>query len=154
MCGGRFQNWTATLAADAGYTKGTLSGTKGTVTANTTVSATAATAITPKITITKAGEAYGFTVRYTNASGTVTTSSNRPSSVTIKYNTTIRFNANTGSYHHDLLIKQGSTYKTTIDYNNTWTSGALTANTTFTVTGIDNTPEGSGGEGSGGEGGA
>lgn len=50
--------------------------------------------------------------------------------------------------------REGSTYKTTIDYNNTWTSGALTANTTFTVTGVDSTPEGSGGEGSGGEGGA
>lgn len=146
--------WTATISADTGYTHGTLSGTKGTVTANTTVSATAATEITPKVTITKAGEAYGFTVTYTNTSGTSVTSGNRPSSVTIKYNTKIRFNANTGSTYHDLSIKQGSTYKTTIDYTNQWTSGALTSNTTFTVTGIDNTPEGSGGEGSGGEGGA
>ncbi len=146
--------WTATLAAATGYTKGSLSASSGTVKAATTVSATAATAITPKITITKAGDAYDFTVTYTNTSGTSVTSGNRPSSVTIKYNTTIRFNANTGSSYYDLSIKQGSTYKTTIDYNHQWTSGALTANTTFTVTGVNNTPEGSSGEGSGGEGGA
>ena len=146
--------WTATLAADAGYTKGTLSGTKGTVTANTTVSATAATAITPKITFTWTADGWTptATITYTNTSGSSATAT-KPSSVTIKYNTTIKITDTKNSYRYYLKITQGSTYKTAIHSKESWTSGALTANTTFKIVGYYDEYEGSSGEGSGGEGG-
>ena len=126
--------WTATLAADDGYTKGTLSASSGTVTAATTVSATKATAITPKITFNSSGDYTNFTVTYTNTSGTSKTSGTNPSSVTIKYNTKIKItNTKANNYYADyyLEIKQGSTYKDTITGGSSWTSGKLTSNTTF-----------------------
>lgn len=147
--------WTATLAAATGYTKGTLSASKGTVKAATTVSATAATAITPKITFTWTADGWTptATVTYTNTSGTSKTAT-KPSSVTIKYNTTIKITDTKNNYYYALTITQGSTYKATIRSGNSWTSGKLTANTTFKIVGIDTSPSGSSGEGSGGEGGA
>ena len=148
--------WTATLAAATGYTKGTLSASSGTVKAATTVSATAATAITPKITFTWVADGWTPTgkITYTNTSGSSATAT-KPSSVTIKYNTkiTITDTANVGTRY--LQITQGSTYKTAIRLKQSWTSGALTSNTTFKIVGYFDEPSGgSGGEGSGGEGGA
>ena len=146
--------WTATLAADTGYTKGTLSGSSGIVKANTTVSATAATAITPKITFTWTADGWTptATITYTNTSGNSATAT-KPSSVTIKYNTKIKITDTKNSYRYYLKITQGSTYKTAIHSKESWTSGALTSNTTFKIVGYYDEYEGSSGEGSGGEGG-
>jgi hypothetical protein len=73
--------------------------------------------------------------------------------VTIKYNTTIKITDTKNSYRYYLKITQGSTYKTAIHSKESWTSGALTANTTFKIVGYYDEYEGSSGEGSGGEGG-
>ncbi len=140
--------WTASLAAATGYTKGTLSGSSGTVTSATTVSATAATAITPTISFSRTGQTtsqYYFTVTYTNTSGSRVTTGNNPSSVKIKYNTTIVIKkVNAGGA---IEVYQGSTYKTAISLKgNTWTSGGLTGNTTFKINGISTSYQ-SGGEG-------
>lgn len=145
--------WTASLAAATGYTKGTLSGSSGTVTAATTVSATAATAITPKITFTWTADGWTptATITYTNTSGSSATAT-KPSSVTIKYNTTIKITDTKNSSRYYLKITQGSTYKKAIHNKESWTSGALTANTTFKIVGYYEEYEGSSGEGSGGEG--
>ena len=146
--------WTATLAAATGYTKGTLSASKGTVKAATTVSATAATAITPKITFSASGTRPSYTITYTNTSGKSTTSGANPASVTIKYNTAITIK-NTNDYiRYVLSITQGSTYKAEIIKGMTWTSGKLTANTSFKLVSEWVSGEGSNGEGSGGEGNA
>ena len=147
--------WTATLAAATGYTKGTLSASSGTVKAATTVSATAATAITPKITFTWTADGWTptATITYTNSSGTSKTAT-KPSSVTIKYNTAVKITDTKNSNPYYLKITQGSTYKTAIHTKESWTSGKLTANTTFKIVGFYEGDSGSGGEGSGGEGGA
>lgn len=147
--------WTATLAAATGYTKGTLSASSGTIKAATTVSATAATAITPKITFTWTADGWTptGTVTYTNTSGTSKTET-KPSSVTIKYNTTIKITDTKNIRNYYLKITQGSTYKTAINRKGSWTSGALTANTTFKIVGYWDDSGASSGEGSGGEGGA
>ncbi len=146
--------WTATLAAATGYTKGTLSASSGTVKAATTVSATAATAITPKITFTWTNDGWTptATITYTNTSGNSATAT-KPSSVTIKYNTKIKITDTKNSTRYYLKITQGSTYKTAIHNKESWTSGALTSNTTFKIVGYYDEPTGSSGEGSGGEGG-
>lgn len=82
--------WTATLTASAGYTAGTLSpGTKGTVTANTTISATNATAIKRTVTFNIGGTYPKFTVTYKNKSGTTVTSGQNPTSIKILSHTTI-----------------------------------------------------------------
>ena len=122
--------------------------------AATTVSATAATAITPKITFSASGTRPSYTITYTNTSGKSTTSGANPASVTIKYNTAITIK-NTNDYiRYVLSITQGSTYKAEIIKGMTWTSGKLTANTSFKLVSEWVSGEGSGGEGSGGEGGA
>lgn len=146
--------WTASLAASTGYTKGTLSpGSSGTVTAATAISASAATAITHKITFTWTADGWmpTGTITYTNTSGSSVTAT-KPSSVTIKYNTKIKITDTQNSYRYYLKITQGSTYKTSIRRKESWTSGALTANTTFKIVGYYDEPETSSGEGSGGEG--
>jgi len=145
--------WTATIAGSTGYTPGALSpGSSGTVRAATTVTAAAATPITPKITIsiTNSDPATEFTVTYTNTSGTFTTTGNRPTSVTIKYNTTITFICNgstTGG--EEAIVKcmhvqnSSGTVLASLGGNDsyyyekrTYTTGKLTNNTTYKVTGF------------------
>lgn len=164
------QSWTvaygttykAKLAANTGFTKGSLSiaeNTNYTLGGDVTVSATAAKAITPVISFSRTGETdayYNFTITYTNASGTRVTSGTNPGSVTIRYNTTIvvkKVNGSRSWLAFDYLqIYQGSTYKTTLlAANSTWTSGGLTGNTTFRMNGVfewDDSGQ-SGGEGDG-----
>lgn len=127
------------------------------MTGGITVSATAATAITPTITFTRSGSYTSFTVTYTNTAGNSVTSGTNPSSVTIKYNTGVRINntmENTNYYDYSLSITQGSTYQTSITGGGNWTSGGLTSNTTFSLaSSAEYTGSGgSGGEGSWGEG--
>ena len=82
--------WTATLAANTGYTKGTLSASSGTVTAATIVSATAATINTYTVTVNIPTNAV---IKVNNVTAT---SSNRV--FTFNYGTSVTINAvpNTG----------------------------------------------------------
>lgn len=151
--------WSASLSASTGYTAGSLSGTSGTVTGDVTVSATAAKAITPVISFSRTGETgayYDFTVTYTNTSGSRVTSGTNPTSVTIRYNTTIVIKKLKGTgwafSKYYIQIYQGSTYKTALlETNSTWTSGGLTGNTTFRINGYHEYDDSgqSGGEGDG-----
>lgn len=147
--------WSASLSASAGYTAGSLSGTSGTVTGDVTVSATAAKAIYPVISFTRSGSTssnwYNFTITYTNTSGSRVTTGTNPTSVTIRYNTTIVVKKLNNPSYAELQIYQGSTYKATIGtVGGTWTSGGLTGNTTFRINGYNSwDPEQSGGEGDG-----
>lgn len=132
------------FTASTGYTTGTLNVTKGTtytLTAAKTISATAATAITPTITIKRtdlASDVPYIKVTYTNTSGTSTSVSYKTvgsSTFKIKYNTKVKItNDDTHSYYlHD--VYQGSTFKTTLKVDESWTSGALTSKVTFEVKG-------------------
>lgn len=157
------QSWTvaygttykAKLAASTGYTKGSLSiaeNTNYTLGGDVTVSATAAKAVTPSITFTRSGETrsnwYNFTVTYTNPSGSRVTTGTNPTSVTIKYNTTVAFKKLNSPSHAELQIYQGSTYKATIGtVGGTWTSGGLTGNTTFRINGYNSWEPASSGDG-------
>ena len=106
--------WTASISASSGYDAGTLSGTSGTVTGNVTVSATEATRSPLLITFVNNVSNFKFTVTYTNTSGqrvTATTSNwtsstPNPTSVTIKYGTTLYFTHRDG---RQVAIKDGST---------------------------------------------
>lgn len=134
--------WSASISASTGYTAGSLSGTSGTVTGDVTVSATAAKAITPVLTFTRTGETnpkhYNFTVTYTNASGSRVTTGTNPTSVTIKYNTSIVITRPYGykSSYQYIQIYQGSTFKASLNLAYaTWTSAGLTGNTSFRING-------------------
>ncbi len=146
--------WTASLAAAAGYNKGKLSASSGTVKAATTVSATAASVITYtiKFTWTNTDWTPTGTVTYTNSAGTSKTAT-KPASVVIKYGTKIKITDTKNNYYYYLDIYKGSTYLASIHQKGSWTSGALKANANYTIKGTVES-SGSGGEGSGGEGGA
>lgn len=112
--------WTASLAADTGYTKGTLSpGTSGTVRAGTTVSATAATANTYTL---KWDTSPALTVKKTNSSGSTISNGAK-----VAYGTTV-YVTTTASW---------DVYKTVL-YKGTSTSGTkwstkTTRSFTFTM---------------------
>lgn len=100
--------WSATLTADTGWTKGTLSKSSGTVTnANVDVSATAATHKTYTITLTqKTGET--VTIHYKNHNGTSLASS---------------WSTTTSS----ITLGHGSQYYCTIAASTGWTAGTITS---------------------------
>ena len=96
-----------------------------------------------KVTFSKSGT-LDFKVTYTsNLSESLTTSN--PSSVSIKKGSTFKITNVKKNYH--LAVKQGSTQKANLAYNGTWTSGAISAATTFTlVSSYDYEDSGGGGE--------
>lgn len=129
--------WTATIAAASGFVAGALSpGASGTVNAATTVSAKAATVSTWTVTLklTKGLLVPAVTITYTNSSNTSVTSStlNTAGSTTyaVKKGTTIKLTNKAGGFY--VRIYQNSTFKTEFHATNaTWTSAAISANTTF-----------------------
>ena len=146
--------WTATIAGATGYNAGTLSpGSSGTVNANTTVSASAATVATRTITIKNSNVSPSIVISYTNSSGeTASKTLNRGTSITsttvsIKYNTSIKVfwgqnYSNDGeweTYSTAATLTIGSTaqgfvtlYSYDADpylYNNGWGSNYATNNT-------------------------
>lgn len=148
---GHGSQYYCTISASTGYKAGTITSpgtasSPNTLTAAKTISFTAATAITPKITFTRTADGYDpdtprFSVTYTNTSGSSKTV-NDPSSVTIKYNTTIKITCKqdgvkpggSGTYYCGMKILQGSTVKKEKMLENSyWTSGKLTSNTTFKI---------------------
>jgi len=133
--------WTASVKADTGYKAGTLSpGTKGTVTANTTISVSDAKPITPVITFNLSLLNVSCKVTYTNTSGqskTETITGIKTIKYTIKYNTTVKIECPNNSSLESayVTIKKGSDTQTTLYLGSSWTSGKHTANTTYNLAG-------------------
>ena len=124
--------WTATLTASAGYTKGTLSpGSSGTVKGNVTVSATAAYKPTVTIKIVD-NTSPDYIVSYTNTSGVASEYMDKAGTYSFQINSGTKvsfYNTESGAAY----IKQDGVSKGSIGHKATWTSGAITTNTTIAV---------------------
>ena len=86
--------------------------------------------VTVKFTKQDNSKILSFTVTYTDTVSASKSSSN-PSSLTIKKGSKITIKNTKKDYH--VVVKQGSTQKANLAYNGTWTSGAISAATTFTL---------------------
>ena len=146
--------WTASISPAASYTAGKLSATSGTVTANTTVSATAATKVTVVVTILQQNDGEGgrpasrqtcYDVVYTNASGNSATftqgwTSVSTKTITIKVGTKVSISLESrkdsdGWIGNNVQLWCGSTRYIDQMGRPTWTSWAITSDTTFRIYG-------------------
>ena len=152
--------WTATISGIGDYDPGTLSpGTRGTVTAATTISASAAIHKSIKITFTTSGvkSNKNYSVTYTNTSGSSATANN-PSSITIRYNTKITIKNTHKAYFwfwyaYMCDISRGSTFLKSISGQESYTTGNLTSATQYKLNFYyESSSEASQGEGSFSEG--
>ncbi len=152
------------FTASAGYTKGTLKvggnaaslNTAYAVKANTTITATAATAIKPTVTIQRKSNSSSNTIEYlatyTKPDGTSGSTGEKhvASTITIKYNTRVTIRNKKLSYYAYYYI--GSTQYGPFDYNEDWVSPYLKSNTTININPVYDSSGSSSGEGSDGEG--
>lgn len=130
--------WTASVKADTGYKAGALSpGTKGTVTANTTISVTNATAIECTVTFNIGGTYPRFTVTYKNKSGTTVTSGQNPTSINILSHTTITITCtmSQGKYVDAKCIADTSIINCQIYGGNSKATAKITKNIKISIVG-------------------
>ena len=128
--------WTASVAGATGYNPGKLSpGTSGTIASNVTVSASAASIKSFKITFSYSNSNYKNYVKvaYTNASGS-SASATGPASVTVRYGTKITLTCPV-SYGYYRITIAGTQRWIGYDQSASFTTGAITAAATYSVTG-------------------